>query len=545
MTRCILSRVRNLALVVLAGILCFTCVIFADAIKPPDIMPVVILSGSDYEMGYQFGQQVAQYVELEKNDMWVSALGWAGSYDTVVHQLKAVQYYIKKYAPEAIEGMKGIADGATDAGYDISYIDVVLLNSDLRKPTSYMLRTYPTGAEDEELPPEECSSFAAWGSTTSDGRFICSKASDWILTNQVAIVAFPEEGNNYLAISYSAGMLVGAMGMNNKGVFVCCNSGGASDYGYGISYRTGFQHLLRFADSAAEAKDMLLSWGTAASYNYQISDVSGDSFVVEASADLKGVRQAGDFGETDFIYTTNNALTDTMQSVMKGEEYIEHAGKGSSVSRNLELWNMLHNYQGKIDLDFVKMMWRFPGNPPPYPPEGGWPTQIARPANRSIFIGLPDDGDKGVAHICTGPAGRILRPFKSFRLSNLTGGTHTFYELALASSPAAVVAAAKIAARREIYEAYEQLMTLDYSAPGYMALNDLYSKATSEYFEGFNANNRALILVASGDEDEALFDFAQAATAFTRAQAHALQAYNALVLPPTSPEELGLQPWGY
>ena len=28
------------------------------------------------------------------------------------------------------------------------------------------------------------------------------------------------------------------------------------------------------------------------------------------------------------------------------------------------LWNMLHNYRGKVNLEFAKMLWRFPGNPP-------------------------------------------------------------------------------------------------------------------------------------------------------------------------------------
>jgi len=37
---------------------------------------------------------------------------------------------------------------------------------------------------------------------------------------------------------------------------------------------------------------------------------------------------------------------------------------------------------------------------------------------------------------------------------------------------------------------------------------------------------------------------AEAATYFTRCQAHALQVHEALVLPPTSPTDLGLRPFG-
>jgi len=30
---------------------------------PPSIMPVVILKGSDYDMGFQYGQQAGQWME--------------------------------------------------------------------------------------------------------------------------------------------------------------------------------------------------------------------------------------------------------------------------------------------------------------------------------------------------------------------------------------------------------------------------------------------------------------------------------------------------
>ena len=41
---------------------------------PPDILPVVFLSGSDYEMGYQYGQQAAAHIHLNIQSSWASAL---------------------------------------------------------------------------------------------------------------------------------------------------------------------------------------------------------------------------------------------------------------------------------------------------------------------------------------------------------------------------------------------------------------------------------------------------------------------------------------
>ena len=210
---------------------------------------------------------------------------------------------------------------------------------------------------------------------------------------------------------------------------------------------------------------------------------------------------------------------------------------------------MLHNYQGKVDLDFAKMMWRFPGNPPPYPLNfeayianrgKGWDQKICNLCNAHVGIGLPDAGDEGVMYICTGPAGRVAYP-SSPRDHDWyqVALTYTFYQLALASTPARVVVAARNQAHAYIAEAYQKLMWLNYTDTGYTALNELYSMANAEYYEGINIYNKGSL--ASGNE--ALRYFAQAATAFTRSQAHAKQAYNALVPPATNPDDLGLPHW--
>lgn len=245
-----------------------------------------------------------------------------------------------------------------------------------------------------------------------------------------------------------------------------------------------------------------------------------------------------------------------MKAVIKGEKFIEHAGwlgRGwsiSSVSRNLQLWNMLSNYQGKVDLAFAKMMWRFPGNPPPYPLDEaayessqgkGWDAKICTLASRRIGIMLPDDGDSGLAYICTGPASQIAYPLKPTGCDwYQTAGTHTFYQVALASGPAAVVEAAKSEAHACIASAYRELMMVNYTDPKYAVLNALYSRANAEYYEGLAARNKGAL--ATGNE--ALRYFAHAATAFTRSQAHSKKAYNALVPPATRPEDLDLKPYG-
>jgi hypothetical protein len=527
-------------------------------VLPPSVMPVVILKGSDYEMGYQYGQQVGRYINVRKDTFWASALK-NFNYEEILNELKAYEYYIKEYAPEEIEGMKGMADGASAAGYDVSYTDVLLLVCKLRSPGPNW--TYPLSTEHEELDSEGCSVFSVWGSTTTDRSLICSKSSDASFAYQVAIVAFPDDGNNYLATA-KVGHLAYSPSMNNKGLFIGSSAGGARrtiDKDYGLPpFGCGFQHLIRFSDNAAEAKDMVLSWKQADSVNITLSDVKGDSYVVETSAAFSNVRKTGDFGETDFIYATNNYFSDEGSKAISGEEFIEHAGwigggiSISSIPRNNWLWTMFTRYQGKIDLDFVKMMWRVPGNSPPYPWDKkcrdsyyktkgeGWDPKIGSLYNERIGIAIPDDGDEGVMYICTGPAGRVSFPYipsggNYYQIS----ATHTFYQLALASTPTRVAEAAKSTAHNYIAEAYHKLMWLNYTDTGYSALNDLYSLANTEYYNGINWLAKASL----ASTNEMLLCLSKATTAFTRSQAHAKQVYQALVPPPTSPKDLNLKPY--
>jgi hypothetical protein len=194
----------------------------------------------------------------------------------------------------------------------------------------------------------------------------------------------------------------------------------------------------------------------------------------------------------------------------------------------------------------MKMILRFPGNPPPYPPPGGWDAKICRPTNGWVSVVVPHDGDEGVANVCTGPAGRVIHASmasngEAMRTSyQYIEGTHTFYRLRLAGNPREVVDQARNHAREDIATAYGELMQLNFRDTGYAALDDLYSRANAEYYQGNLAFDQALL--AGGHET--LTRLGEAATAYTRAQAHARQVYEALVPQPTSPSDLGLRPFG-
>jgi len=518
-----------------------------EEMSPPGILPVLMLAGSDYEMGYQYGEQAGAYISRNKEATWAGALE-SFSRAEVIEALKANQSFVQDYTPELIDQMKGMADGARAAGYDISYIDVMLLNCTLPNPdTSH----YPAGVEKDTLPPKKCSVSSAWGSATKDGRLI---GMDTLDSGEslygVIIVAFPDTGNNYIC-GAQAGEIGDHFLMNNKGFFLGNSGGGGSpraeDNDYGICWACSLPYIVRFADNAVEARDMIMGWQINVPENFHFVDVHGNAFVVEKTAAIQSVRKPGDFGEWDFMYSTNTYLNEEM-AVTKDSGFVkEHGGFGAYASpRNMMLWDMLNNYHGHVDVEFMKMMLRFPGDGPPYPPAGGWDAKICRPSNGWVSVPMPDDGDEGVVHICTGPAGRVIHSSMAHDGSRMrtnypfVDGTHTFYQLQLAGSPKAVAQAAKRTAKDTIATAYAEFMKLELTDEGYGVLSGIYARANAEYYEGSAYLDKGRL--AGGDE--ALKYYGQAATTLTRAQAHAMQVYEALVPPPCSPSDLGLRPFG-
>ena len=518
-----------------------------DEVLPPGILPVVILSGSDYDMGYQYGQQAGPYLDKEREAKWASALQ-TFSREKVLHMLKGNQHYIHRYTPENIDIMKGIADGATASGFPLSYTDVLLMNCTLPDPET---ATFPPEAEKSFLPIKKCSVCSAWGSATTDGRLIGVDTLDsGESAYGVIIVAFPENGNHYIC-GAQAGEIGDHFLMNNKGLFVGNSGGGGSprdvDTNYGLSWSCSLTHIVRFASSAYQARDMLLPWQINIPENFHFVDVSREACVLEKTAAIQSVREPGDFGEKDFLYSTNNYLNEEMAPTKEGGFIKQHGGYGAyAAPRNLMLWDMLHNYHGRVDVEFMKMMLRFPGDAPPYPPEGGWDAKICRPSNSWVSVLLPDDGDEGIANICTGPAGRVIHSSTASDGQTMHSsypyieGTHTFYQLKLAASPKEMVEAAQKTAGLFIAKAYKELMYLNFTDTGYAALNELYSLANAEFYQGKVFFNKGLL--ATGHE--AVSYLAKATTSFTRSQAHALQVYEALVPAPSSPSDLGLKPFG-
>jgi len=298
-----------------------TEILFADgAPLVPEINPVIILQGSDYDMGYQYAQQLIQIF-----GPWILKRKAGRNFNEQITVIKKWEDQIKQHAPEILSLCKGWAAGATDAGVPMSYYDVLDLWTGHEPPAT----GYIGESGLPELGPPLCSGLAAWGHATVDGKLVTGSSGDHDIAHTVTVVAFPETGNNFIFAPFgatgdvpAAGPLYffGHPGMNNKGLAYVHHGGGPKMvepkkyWGYGIRRAVSVFHILRFANSAQEAREMEMSFpigdigpgdpGTAGGFYAD----STYGYSIESRKEPVIIRESGLMGETDFLYATNSPL---------------------------------------------------------------------------------------------------------------------------------------------------------------------------------------------------------------------------------------------
>jgi hypothetical protein len=203
----------------------------------------VHVEGEPYPRGRQYGELVAPELArfLEKlatlQDRADPEKGWNG-----LRRL-ADALLMRRYDPEYLEEMKGIADGAAKAGArfkgrDVDLLDVVTLNSavDLSQldDALHVSPTAVTGksflrAEDEADPAvtalDRCSSFVATRSATPDGRFVMGQLFMWNGYSgvhwDVILDVVPTKGHRVVMQTFPGGIHSGSdWYMNGSGIVI-------------------------------------------------------------------------------------------------------------------------------------------------------------------------------------------------------------------------------------------------------------------------------------------------------------------------------------
>jgi len=183
------------------------------------------IEGQPYERGYQHGhlmaREIPEYLErcaatLGDKDHW-------RDYRTTANAL-----FLRGFDKEILEEMRGIADGASDAGARwqdrrIDLMDIVLANVTVEMgELDPAVSTTPTGLEGRgfdkppyaehkrDSPLDHCSAFAATGPATRDGKMVIGHVTWWGLTlaeqTNVWLDIKPASGHRVLMQSYPGGI---------------------------------------------------------------------------------------------------------------------------------------------------------------------------------------------------------------------------------------------------------------------------------------------------------------------------------------------------
>ena len=177
---------------------------FDASIQPPSSFPVYFVSGTPYEMGYQYGQEAKALIVHNVCVVRANALAQYGSWSAVLAAAHSDTSYVAAETPEVLQIWQGIADGA-----GISYDEVRVLNA---------------------LPaPGACSTMYAWGAATKDHELIAGANMDapWLAGNVYGcvLIAYPTNGNAYIDTPVAAGCMSGGRGMNSKGLLILGSAG--------------------------------------------------------------------------------------------------------------------------------------------------------------------------------------------------------------------------------------------------------------------------------------------------------------------------------
>jgi hypothetical protein len=197
---------------------------------PQDGWIVLHIEGTPYDRGFQHGKlmatEIADYVNVLAKTRSASdpSSAW-GETRTLVNAL-----FLRRYDPEYLEEMKGIADGAAASGAKvqgraIDLVDVAAANSELE--TSCLngaLEATATGLEgkafrepkDPRAKPEQaehCSAFAATGPATADGKIVFGHITMFSLYHvrhfNVWLDVKPDKGHRVLMQTYPGGIQSG------------------------------------------------------------------------------------------------------------------------------------------------------------------------------------------------------------------------------------------------------------------------------------------------------------------------------------------------
>ncbi len=496
---------------------------FDASTPPPDVLPVIVVSGNPYEMGSQYGVQARDTIARNVNFAEYQCLSRLETHDAILARMHLFEGFVQEKTPEILDWWQGIADGSGQ-----TYESIAILNM------SMQIRSR-----------QSCSTISLWGRATRDGRLICGKTSDRDLLGgyyTVVLIAFPEGGNSWIDVPGLAGELNGLKGMNSAGlVDMVSGSESARPEDRRAAYPSAMAGVpvLASCDTVDDAIAAWRSLDVGGSQNLHFADAAGDVAVLEGSSAGSEVRRSGDFGERDYLQATNFFLTETMlpanyaNQLEMGElddwyrygteEKLIKDGWGKLDLRRLAAILQCHDYYGTRDpvtgaVDPTKPQ-RWHRNVWSLKPEGDersmWTPEMRGLSWKCLQTVLFVPGERTMY---------VRQGSGDTRSSAVPNSTGKYCKFVLGEDIRAIVDAAQNDATLQLWYAARDLDLAQRSSASREAKLE---KAKSALWEGINVVAQAEL---SDGIEEANLLYGKALTCFCKAQTYAQQASRTSIL---------------
>jgi len=344
------------------------------------------IEGKPFERGYQHGHLMAREIP-EYLERCASMLGSKEHWDD--YRKLSNSLFLRGFDQELLEEMRGIADGASDAGARwqdrrIDLIDVVVANTTIEIGVlDRALSTTRTGLEGLRLeaPPysngkhdsvmDHCSAFAATGPATRDGKMVIGHVTWWPLTlaeqTNVMLDIKPASGHRMLIQSYPGGIESGTdWYQNDAGVVLTETTIDQTPFnieGTSVAFRA--RAAIQYSSNIDEVVQHL---GTRNNGLYTNEWIVGDAKTNEIAIYDLGTnhtrlwRSSKNewFGDTPGFYWGDNNPKDL---TVRLEDYPDPEGDDGYIPyvpgpRDLAWQDLYRKYRGQIDEQFGFLAFR-------------------------------------------------------------------------------------------------------------------------------------------------------------------------------------------
>jgi len=338
-------------------------------------LQVVVVSGSNYEMGVQYGEQAADLIAANRDVVW-NILDTQVGHDVVEKDIQVWTYYLEKYDPQLKDWLLGISKGCKNKGFEVSYVDLVAIMVLPQEVWARPQMPYPAETQVAAYAPSErsvlsakartntqavssCTAFAATGSATPGGVPMVSLTLGffWQITQYVILVAFPTDGERFVNLTM-AGKVTNNTGMNSKYAWVM--TAAVTDprtpcaSNWGVPSEAYHHYLQQYCKSPKEAIEYISNTPKGGVTGiFLFADKSGDVFAYECSYCGCVTRRPGDLGEIDFVATSNNYNSPAMIPYRIPAEWFPD----TYVRYDTIITELSSAPSGTIGMDFAKTAW--------------------------------------------------------------------------------------------------------------------------------------------------------------------------------------------